>query len=1531
MTERKIQLKTEVSPEGAQQGFKQIEQAAENASRKVGQAAAEAGKAVDNIGSGGQEAAQKLDRQTKSMINSIQRLDAELQAGGRSSSAFVEIRAKQLGLNVEALAPALAALRKTEEAARAASASIGGMGVSAAQTAAALRGVPAQFTDIVSSLASGQQPLTVFLQQGGQLKDMFGGAGNAARALGGYVAGLINPFTLAAAAAAALAFAFEKGASESREFQRTLILSGQVAGVTAGQLTDMAAAIAALGASTQGRAAEVLNGIAGSADIGRENLERFVTAALQLEKAGGPAAEKTLESFRSLAKEPLQAALKLNEATNFLTVGTYEQIKALEQQGKTVEATKVAQEALFDSINGRAPQVAQSLSLIEEAWKGIKNVAGAIGNGFANIGRELGTEQAIQALQNRIASVRAGNEGSTGLAQLPQLQAELRALEQGAKFEAQSAYWAAERAKSVQAASEWDKQAAKYQTDGKRLADEILQIRTRGLAAGKSEKEVTDQIALAVERIAKAPAGGGKSSRLKDEEESAKAFARALGALDDIQRRATASSEGLSKTQAALRDIQADPTWATFNAEQQKFILRRVEAVQASEDLTAANKAGAKVAADAARDYEQYLKALTGSGDAVARQVQALQDEEAAAQIAATGRLSLKAAIEEVTIARLRDAQVAAMGNPDAVEAIQREIDARMKLRGAITTQDARKAADDAAKEWARAAEKISDSITDALMRGFESGKGFAQNLRDTVVNMFKTLVLRPIVSAVVSPVAGALTGALGLPGIASAATGASSLAGAAGLGGLAGGFGAFGSGITSGLSAYGAGGSLTGLLSTGVGGIFSGGLASGLGTLAGALGPLALGVGAIAALAKSLTSGGTPSYGSIYTIGTDGRNGGMLTPQTAGGYQLGSVYSAAGSTNQAVQDTVKQFTTSLAATVGAAFSAFGMQPGTVRAGFAADNDDPSIGRITIRDASGRALTDRTSRYAANSSTGFQQFAADAGKALRDALVAADLPGWADGLLNDLGAAPTVEAVQQMVQSLAQLRGVFTSFGGTLGLTQDEVAGLARAFGGVDALASGLSGYLSALYSDSERLTMAQESLGAAFQQLGQAVPANAAAYRALVDAQDLSTEAGRAAYASLVKLAPAFAEVTQAADQAAAQQEQLAQRRAAEGYGLETRLLQLQGDTAALRERELAALDPINRSLQQRIFALEDQQAVEQAATAAATAAAAERARLADQAQAEADSLDARLMQLIGDVAGLRARELAALTPANRALQERIYALEDAKAATEAANVAAQQQAALAQQVASQGESLMTRLLQLQGDTAALRAREIAALDPANRALQERIYALEDAQAAAQAAQALADQWAGVSETLEDEIARISGLNRTQATNLAQVQADFAVATAQARSGDKAAAERLPELSRTLLEMARGSARSALELSSVQASVVASLTQTADVVRGLAAGPLSNAQDAVQSLMPDTIAAQILAGDQAKTTTASTGQADMLAELRALRSEVVDLRAEARATATATAAISRLHQRWDGDGLLVRTDSDTPLTTTVI
>jgi len=1254
-------------------------------------------------------------------------------------------------------------------------------------------------------------------------------------------------------------------------------------------------------------------------------MQRFTAAALAFEKVGGGAAEETAKAFQSLADKPLAAALKLNETTNFLTQRTYEQIKALTEQGRTTDAARVAQEAYATAIETRTPELAAQLGYIERAWLAIKTATKGAVDAAAGVGRGLATEQAATALRNRIASIEAGNEGRAGRDLLPQLQAQVQALQQGAKFEALSAYYAGERAKNVKLLADYDKAGAQYLDKEARKRQEIATTEVDGqklVAAGLiTQQALNERIDAIRSKYADKPGNTAKLASYKAEETAARSYMQALEALATIQQQAGASSEGLTKTQAKLRDVQADPAWQTYSRQQQEQIITQAATAQAAEDQAAAMKAGAKVAAEAARDYAQWVQELGRSGSAVAAQVQALEDEARAVQIAASGHVTLKQAIEEVALARLREQQVAALGNPDAVLAIQREIDAREKLRGLIGEKEQREAASSAAKEWARSAEKIGDSITDALMRGFESGKGFAESLRDTVVNMFKSMVLKPVISAIVSPISGAISGAvggaLGLGAASAAAGGLSAGAGAgiAGAGLLGGAFGAFGSGVASGLTAWGAGGSVTGLLGTGSA-LFSGGIASGVGTLVGALGPIALGAAAIYALAKSLDNGGTPHVGSIYGIGTDGRNGATLTRQTAGGYQLGTTFSAAGNSSPEIRSTVAQFTTSLAATFGAAMQTFGLRQGDVRAGFAADNDDPSAGRITIRGADGRVLADSFARYAASASKGFEEFAADAGRVLRDALVAADLPGWADGLLVDLGSRPTIEAVQQMVQSIAQLRSVFDAFGGTLGLTQTEVVGLAKAFGGVGELASGLSGYLASVYTDSERLDLAQRSLSSAFAQMGQSVPANATAYRSLVDAQDLSTEAGRNTYAAMIKLAPAFAEVTAAANEAAAEQARLAEQVATQRNGLETQLLRLYGDTNELRRRELAALEPTNRALQQRIYDLEDAKAAAEIAErwigdmkSAGQSIAAFVAELKGATRAPAQNLAALRASYESDLKLARAGDVEAsdrIVDSARALVEatRKLASDPVSLAVETSRIAVDLQSLPATETWQQ--TLINKLAAVQANTAT------------DGAIAQAVAA-----AGANVARGIGSSATGRTVTFDPKDPLQSIFNATrQAT---QGTLDLLTKATSGALGLYVSLARNQNADGAMdigVNFMRGWSTWGGKGMPIRASAFA------------AGGAHSGGLRMVGENGPElevTGPARIWSADQTARMLGGFDQAALLAELRALRAEVVDLRAEARATAGHTGAMSRLHKRWDDTGLLVRTDEDTPLTTTVI
>lgn len=388
--------------------------------------------------------------------------------------------------------------------------------ISAKQTAAALRGVPAQVTDIVTSLQGGQNPLTVFLQQGGQLRDMFGGALPAAKALGGYLAGLVNVWTGLAAAAGLYVIALVKGDQEQQAFQRSVILTGGAAGKTAGQLNEMAAALDDVAGVTRGQAAEALTTFVDIGVRAGDGLARFVEAALKLEQAGGPAVEATAKAFKELEKSPTQAALKLNEATNFLTTSLYRQIKALEDQGRVTEAARVAQEAYADAILQRAPQITENLGLIEKAWRGIKNIARKAWDAILDVGRADTPDQVLGATKQRIAELQKQLESSgggfrqglsnarspIGNRQREEMQQELAALqeivrtyEKGQRAAAAIADEDARRAAQVKALAEFDKAGEKFLEKRERMEREITQARELGRQAGLSEVQIEERIA----------------------------------------------------------------------------------------------------------------------------------------------------------------------------------------------------------------------------------------------------------------------------------------------------------------------------------------------------------------------------------------------------------------------------------------------------------------------------------------------------------------------------------------------------------------------------------------------------------------------------------------------------------------------------------------------------------------------------------------------------------------------------------------------------------------------------------------------------------------------------------------------------------------------------------------------------------------------------------------------------------------------------------------------------------------------------
>ena len=305
--------------------------------------------------------------------------------------------------------------------------------MSAKAMSAALRGVPAQFTDIVVALQSGQRPITVLLQQGGQLKDMFSGAVPAAKALGGYILGLINPLTITLTVATALGAAWYKGSQEADEFARALILTGNAAGTTVERLSQMRDAVAAATGATKGAAAEAITELASTGKVAESAMQGAAEAAVAMSRALGISVSDTVKEFNELGKSPAQAIRKLNEQYNFLHASQLQQIDDLEAVGLKTEAAQKAQELFGDALKSMASEAQQNLGYVERAWLAVKDAVKSTADAIASVGREAPLPDQLAAINKQIAERKALAEkmGAAGKVyyDTSKLEAEARVLE----------------------------------------------------------------------------------------------------------------------------------------------------------------------------------------------------------------------------------------------------------------------------------------------------------------------------------------------------------------------------------------------------------------------------------------------------------------------------------------------------------------------------------------------------------------------------------------------------------------------------------------------------------------------------------------------------------------------------------------------------------------------------------------------------------------------------------------------------------------------------------------------------------------------------------------------------------------------------------------------------------------------------------------------------------------------------------------------------------------------------------------------
>ena len=1090
----------------------------------------------------------------------LEGLTAQTGALGKTRADLLEMQAAQLGV-AEKAAPMIAAIR-------AADGELAGMGKNAKQMQWALRGLPAQFTDIWVSLASGQNPMMVFIQQGGQIKDMFGGIGPAARAMGGYLLGLVNPFTVAAAAAGVFLLAIKSGADDVTRLQQASILAGQQLGITAGGLQGIAQAVQQAGSGSFSQAVDFLTQVAGAGRMAADDLRKFTDVTLRMEAAGGPAAKDMAKALSELGKDPLQASIKLTDQYNYLTAATYQQIKALVEQGRTTEAATLAQKEFFGAMEARTPQMLASLGFLERSWNAVSKAIKGVWDSLKNVGVEKSIADQIGGVDQQISNLRkemdvdrnSGRSRATREAAIAALEQQKANLQEVARMEQRGAEAAARRAAATQAAVEWDKAGEQYVAKNVKMANEIAQARAWAASSGKTEKELAERIAAIQAKYADK---GGAARAMKPlvnpmDSESLKAYARGLEDFQRISLDAAAGADQLSKSQAKLRELQSSPTWAQYSRQQQEQLIYSASLAQAEEDRSAAHKAAAKAVSDAKNEYTKWLAELGKGTEQAQEQAQRLRDEAEAQGLVIPGYRSLEQALVMVEIARLRERQAAMLGNDDAVMAIQKEIDARTKLIELIGQADARKAADAESKRVAdeirREQEKIGDALTDALMGAFEKGKSFAQSFRDSVVNMFKTMVLKPIIQAIVNPVASAFVGGIGIPGAASAA-GAGGFQVAGVLDSLQGMYRT----ITGGFQSVGTGVAMTAdklgewlvMNTTGVLNKAGGTLmqsAGTLGSIAESLGGAFAGYGIGRAISGKFSVGGSGS--TLPTVGA--LIGSILGPVggAIGGAIGGLINRAFGRGPKETQSQGIVGSFSAGAATGQNFADWKQDGGWFRS----DRSGTDFSALTqeMADAlnsGAKATFEQTKAYASalnlpaeilgNIASDFKvQFGQDAEKnkqAIADAITAygETLSAGYARLLEPFKKAgedmqvtlARLATLQNFSASLNALGGVFSRVAGLSVDAKEEFIALA---GGMESLFGMAKQFAQDFYSREEIAGVKAAELQTALAAVGvdAAAITSKADYRALVDAADITTSAGREQLAALLQAASAFTTV---------------------------------------------------------------------------------------------------------------------------------------------------------------------------------------------------------------------------------------------------------------------------------------------------------------------------------------------------------------------------------------------------------------------
>ncbi|MBE1254631.1 phage tail tape measure protein [Enterobacter cloacae] len=310
------------------------------------------------------QAAQRAAAAGKTFIDS---LEEQVTAIGKTRAELLELKAAQLGVSDRA-APMIAKLKEQEEAWKSGA-------ISAGQYRNAMRYLPMQITDIVTSLASGMPVYMVAIQQGGQLRDSFGGVGNALKAM----LSMVTPARVAIGGLAGAVLIAAKAGSDYftayDEINKAIIRTGNIAGTSALQIMASSQSIAASTGATVGTVQGLMTELVSMGSLTQQQLEKAAGSTALAVQTGIVSAQDIAKAYKDIEKDPVKALQSLNEQYNFLTVSQLKHVDDLIKQKDQTAAVTQAMDLFGDTMAKRGEQAYDSLTPFGRLWLDIKGWA----------------------------------------------------------------------------------------------------------------------------------------------------------------------------------------------------------------------------------------------------------------------------------------------------------------------------------------------------------------------------------------------------------------------------------------------------------------------------------------------------------------------------------------------------------------------------------------------------------------------------------------------------------------------------------------------------------------------------------------------------------------------------------------------------------------------------------------------------------------------------------------------------------------------------------------------------------------------------------------------------------------------------------------------------------------------------------------------------------------------------------------------------------------------------------------------------